>query len=523
MESIKSQGSKTLTKSLPAEVWDKIFSYLPHEDLLKSTLVSKSFNKLISNSTTFIRKTGLKLYKLIDHNIRPDFDHFFIHEFRIKRKYRWLSFSLSRMVGADLYHHLLTQLIPTASDLHNVTFNGCEFSIDDFTYFIQRCKLLRELEISSCRFKKTSEVIPSIELSLECFRFYQSDEWILDHFNCRRVKRDLEFERAISDRYGLNGNTDEIVRFLNKIEGDVGKLKLREVDVDKTSVELDPKFKWMELDLFAETINTMFNDTMPNKEKLYAAASPNATTLTFRFDRGHQRLYDVIASTKSVNKLFIGDGMFTKTHLPYDDLETLDHIKELIFTSGIEAPQDQESSSNFQTFMNKFTGLKLLRMNSIVARNLNISDEVQPYQRNLKSIELYLPDGILNQMTIEATTENLKKLILPEMERLVIMGNKRHLLHVRFAELMSAISENSPRLQKMLIKLDLPLPTEDELYRIMLIVYAAMRNVSVFEIEWDYPQRLFRRTRAEIIMQFFGNDEAICRTFALMQGREFRR
>lgn len=512
-----------LTKLVPVEIWDEIFSYLPHEDLLNSTLVSKSWNNLISNSTAFERKTCLGLDQLLEYFGNPKFDSYFIQQFRIERKYRWLSFSLSReLKQPHLHHHLLTQLMPTASNLYNVTFSGCEFSIGDFIHFIQQCKLLKELEVSSCRFKKTSKVIPLIELNLERFRFHESDRWILDHFDCRRVKKEICFERVISDRHGYNDSTDEIVRFLNKIEGEVGKLKLQEIDVDSTSVELQPKFKWMSLGLFAESVNTMFSDTMPNKEKLYAAASPDATTLDFCFDRGHQRLYDLIAGTKSVNKLCIGDGMFTKIQLSYDDQETLEHINdinELIFTPGIAASQDQESSSHFQPFMNKFTGLKFLRMNAVVARNFHSSIEVQPYQRNLKTIQLFLPKRFL---TLTTTVDNLKKLVLPEMEKLIVTGYKKDLMHVEYAEFMSALSENSPKLQRIQIKLTEPMATQDEMHRILLNIYAATKNVSVFEIKWDVPERLFKITRAEIIMQFYGSDEAFRRTFALMQGREFR-
>lgn len=64
--------------------------------------------------------------------------------------------------------------------------------------------------------------------------------------------------------------------------------------------------------------------------------------------------------------------------------------------------------------------------------------------------------------------------------------------------------------------------TEEDMHQILLNTYAATSSVFVFEIELDYPRRFLRITRDTIMAQFYGNDDAIRRTFALMQGRAFR-
>lgn len=55
-------------------------------------------------------------------------------------------------------------------------------------------------------------------------------KWILDHLDCHSVKKTIHKQCDI-------GNSDEILRFLCKVESEVDAMDLYEIDLDKSVVE----------------------------------------------------------------------------------------------------------------------------------------------------------------------------------------------------------------------------------------------------------------------------------------------
>lgn len=299
-----------------------------------------------------------------------------IDEFRIDRNYRYVDFSFGRKLKPVQYNDILAQLMTTANNIRSVNFEGCELSRTNFLSFLQQCNRLEDLSINSCVIRRSYEKHGQIQLRLNSFCFAESDKWILDDFRCKKVSKNLTFK--LSDSQNTQSGVDEIVRFLNGIDGEIGTLELREVDLDKTSVELDTKFKWKSLDLTSKSVDTMFSDTMINKEKLYTAASPNASTLQFCFDRGHQRLSSLIASNTMVNKLVINHELFAKTQPSYESLPNSNNISHLTITPIDKPSQDlilSPPSPLCLPFLNKFDRLNSLKMCSTAF--LHFSSDVQ--------------------------------------------------------------------------------------------------------------------------------------------------
>lgn len=467
----------------------------------------------------------LRLYKLTDFYADEASDDLDIERFRIDRNYRYVDFSFGRKLKPVQYNDILAQLMTTANNIRSVNFEGCELSRTNFLSFLQQCNRLEDLSIKSCDIRRSYEVHDQIQLHLNSFCFVESDKWILDDLSCKKVSENLTFK--LSDSQITQSVVDEIVRFLNAIDGEIGALEFREVDLDKTSVELDPKFKWKSLDLTSESVDTMFSGTMINKEKLYTAASPNATTLQFCFDNGHQRLYRLIACN-TVNKLVINQELFAKTQPSYETLPNRNTITHLTITPVDKPSQDlmlSPPSPLCWPFLNKFNRLKSLKMCSTAFLHFSSEEEEdQRFHLHISSLDLSIPHGYLARTSIDIGHLTHIKIVIDGI--LMITGAAQDLLHVNFAEFLSSVNRISPSLRKIRIKL-FPLHqvmTEEDMHRILLNTYAATSSVVlVFEIEWSFPRRLLRITRETIMAQFYGNDDAIRSTFALMQGREFRR
>lgn len=185
---MESNNNSSIASLIPAEIWEEIFKYLPFKSLLPSTLVSKSWNEIISNSTRFKSKLFLSLNKLtfVEH-----VDEDAINAFRIQRKYRGLFMRCRKRLKAAQYQHLLSQLLKTASDLHSVYFDDCEFSIIEFIHFVQQCKNVQRLTISLCTFHQNFNFSPVSDHNFN-FCIVECDYWILNKLECQSISKDLQ-------------------------------------------------------------------------------------------------------------------------------------------------------------------------------------------------------------------------------------------------------------------------------------------------------------------------------------------
>lgn len=185
---MESNNNLSIASLIPAEIWEEIFKNLPFECLLTSTLVSKSWNEIISNSIRFKSKLFLNLSKL---TYAEHIDEDAINAFRIERKYRRLLMRCRRPLKTAQYHHFLSQFLKTASDLRFVTFDNCEFSIVEFIHFVQKCKNVQKLTIFYCTFHQSFNFSPVSEHNLN-FCIVECDFWILNKLECQSILKDVQ-------------------------------------------------------------------------------------------------------------------------------------------------------------------------------------------------------------------------------------------------------------------------------------------------------------------------------------------
>lgn len=343
-------------------------------------------------------------------------------------------------------------------------------------------------------------------------------EWILDHLNCRTVTDELLV--ANSHRNPQRVNYDDFVRFFNEIEGEIGNLTLSadEIDLNKSSVVLAPKFKWKNLSFSARQVETIFNLPMSNMMKLCLASSPNATDMELRFNQGHPVVYDIIASAKSVNTLIVNYESLLRTQLPFYLLPNLDHIETLdLHSYDSNSSFGGAISRPFGSFMRKLTNLKTLKMDAIMARHFLI-DGVHPLLRELKSMELdlherdWLTQGntFLQRQNYEsAAIENLLQLELPKLDTLLITSEKDSAMCREYTQLLAAMNANKPSVRKVKIEINESAVDNMTIKAILLNAYKTMSNVQVFEVE-DWSHNTLKGTRAEIYQKYFVSIES-CR------------
>lgn len=507
--------------NLPVEIWLNIFDQLNYKDLKTSLMVCKSWNSIIAGSSRFIAKTTLKIH------FYSDFE--FISaaaSCKIDRCYESLEIiSFAKDRTPQEYRILLVELNKTAYRLRNVSFYGCKFFVAELILFLQQCTQLEILEFQQNVFCVNYDVIPSVQMKLKKFKF-QGSKGILDFLDCRKVTKELALT---GEDFKRDDSEDEIVRFLNRVEGEVGKLGVEEIDIDRSREMLRPKFKWHSLKLKANRVEKMFNSQTNNKQKLYDSSSAVAGSLQFEFRCGHRAVYDIIAKTKSVHKLTISDNMFVDVPLPYESLPNLDHIEELIIiepSSLYMAADHDEFSPYFEQFMNKLVNLKSLQIDPIFARHFsNDFGIIRPFLRELKSLELKFSYGFFTNEHYRShphviAIEKLSQIEWPEVQKLIMNVHKSELASLRFTQTASVLGQNSPKLRE--VKLDVSdIISEHELQKIVLSVFAAMPNVAQFEFKSEYSNsiRVYRARRHEILAKYFGesaDDEKVCRSIAVL-------
>lgn len=496
---------------VPSEIWLKIFDQLNYKDVKTSLEVCKTWNSIIAGSGRFITKTRLI--------IRIYSDSEFIStaaSFKIDRCYDSLKIiSFTNHISPQDYRMFLVQLNKTAYRLRNVSFHRCKFFAADFVLFLQQCTQLDKLELQNNVFWLNYDVIPSVEMNLQEFKF-QGSKGIMDFLDCRRVTQELVLTGEDLKR---DKSEDEIVRFLNKIEGNVGKLEVEEIDLDQSCVTLRPKFKWHSLKLKADKVETMFNSKMENKQRLYDSSSEVASRLQFIFACGHRAIYDIIAKTKLVRILTISENMFMDVPMPYESLPNLDHIKELIIidlSSVFMAADHDEFSPYFEQFMNKLVNLESLQMNPIFARHFsNDSGIIRSFLRKLKTLELKFSYGFFTEdddyihtytHPQDIAVERLSHFNWPEVQTLIMHVHKSVFASLRrFTQIASMLSQNSPELREVKLNVS-DIISKHELQKIALSVFVAMPNVAQFEFRSEHTRSTleYRATRDEILAKYFG-------------------
>lgn len=484
------------------EIWLEVFSYLPHGDLLTSTEVCTCWNEMISGSQIFTSKTILRIEG------KPA-----MATFKITRSCYESLILILLWNGSSENRQLLTQLIQTADRLRYVYFYGEFFGVDVIN-FLNHCSQLKKLKIRG-HIVRSYDVISTVKLDLDELYARMNDKWILNHLECRSVRNEINISLAAL----VNENSDEIVSFLNKVEGEVGYLKIKEIDLDKTAVEFVPKFKWRTLYIVASNSDTMFAQAMPNKQKLYDSAFPNAKMILDWFNKGNLQVFNVIANTTNVTSLLMNTDLFVGiiTQDQADALPNIEHIEHLSIQTQGKPTTSLDLSLYLEPFLNKLTQLNSLAMDAALLKSLS-TERFQPYHLNLKSLHLWT--HITDLFIDEVTSEFLQQFVLPKVETLEITDLLLDvMLSDEFDQILTTFGQNNPSLKKLTITPyyhpDFVL-SDAELQKILLYAFAAMPSVHVFEVEYG-DLKLYRGTRKEINEKYFGSDMATCATLKILR------
>lgn len=340
------------------------------------------------------------------------------------------------------------------------------------------------------------------------------------YLNCRSVKQKI----AISQHRSDNRKTDEFVRFLNKLEGEGDTLIIRRIDLNQTSTEFTPNFKWQTLELSVEEIETMFAQNILNNQRLFESALPNATLNishilpSWPLEGGDAYLFNVIANAKNISSLLMHP--FLLESMQQNQIDALPDLENIVFLSIDSYDVTDDTFRTFpvlEIFLKKLTKLKSLEINAGLLKHMS-TGTVQPYQRHLTSFHTWLCDA---EFFSDKIAEFLQRIVLPKIESVEISGfTPSAFLSDGFVHIMKSFKSNNPSLKKLKIS-----PNYDhydqlvdmKLRKILLVLFAAMPNVQIFEVECNDGDGYYGGTRAEIYEKFLGSEEVACATLNMMR------
>lgn len=514
MEIDESTDGEFSTQKVPGEIWLEIFEYLPYDDLLGSTLVCKQWNSLISKSANFTAQTRLDI--TIEEN-----EQFDAGSFELKRSYEFVIISgLNDPINTQ---QILNELVKSAGQVWIFNVYDCKFNAVDFLNFCGICDQLCDVRIVSCTFESSSDNLPTAELNLlDMFQFQYSDEWILDYLDCTTVESELEFAR---NGYTILNSCDEIIQFLNRIEGSIDRLQIDEINIDQTSKKLTPKFRWNQLRLSCADSQSMFKSEMRNKLKLCNSSTENSK-LSLDFDRCHPKFYSLIVSAKKINTLQISPKEISS--LQFQSLQDLQQIKRLIMNVA------WNKTSSIEPFLRKLVNLEELEIDAISLEYLCNNNNVQSYQPEIKTLELSFSFKFLVTNHggewlnfIKSSRVKLERLIFPKCDTLKIDCDKETLLCAEGVKLMHTIKLSIPKMKVVEITL-YGYPTKNQSETVLLDAFSVLSNAQflivetrIIEENGQYSKLTIGGTKSAIIEKYFGNADAVCKSLALIKQREF--
>lgn len=216
---------------LPDEIWHKIFSYLTHKELKSATLVSKTWNGLISNSPRFILRTKLNINARTKNSLQI---------LKIsQRAYRRVEINFAETeylsAAVTMWTEYLGQL-----ELHKCTVVGSEF-----LELLRQSSSITALILHNVKIEQRDEFCDPVNLKVTDLSMQHkndSSDWIFDHLRCAGISNYLK----IYEFQVPSWKTDSVVKFLDRIEGHIKVLHLFDINLDNTSQPLKPTFtfKW---------------------------------------------------------------------------------------------------------------------------------------------------------------------------------------------------------------------------------------------------------------------------------------
>lgn len=359
-------------------------------------------------------------------------------------------------------------------------------------------------------------------LTISLSRMQMTGFLIISNANqCELVWNSHQVASSVSEdskKYTILKSIDGIVRFLNRLEGSISVLEIEEINLDLSSVILDPKFTWKNLELSCKRVGNMFNSKLANKQKL-AEACDESSELHLRFDRGHPQIYNILTSSKKVNLLCIGIDELSDPPNSYELLPDLPHIKKLIFRSK----NSSNSTSPFvEPFLRKLVNLEELRMDAQLAKHMNIN-AAQPYQPGIKLLDLTFDSSFFDGQWPDFN--KLKSLMLPKIQKLKIDCCSYFMGFSDAVNLLATIGKNNPTLKEMVIDVHV-CSSMEHAETILLEVFAVMTTIRTLRVNAsieDGENRIrlsLGGTCDEIQEKYFGNPLTLRQSLAIIKHRE---
>lgn len=275
---------------LPEKVWHKIFDYLSYERLKTATLVSKTWNVLISNFPRFI------------HNTRLQKDGITTECWRIlkssQRSYRCVTINFT----ATKY---LTMSLPLWTNLTHLELYECTVVGSKLLIILSQLPTITALMIHRIKIVKRNNLSDPIKLRLVnlCLEHKNvSTDWIFDHLHCTRVSNYLKLWGSWSSK------SDAVVKFLNRLKGHTNNVHLVRIDLDYLEhaivAELDFTWGYLKVDSY-ENKDMIISDLSLNLRKICEASS--SVNSAFNLSMGEDEHQD--QNFQQILKFIVGDSI----------------------------------------------------------------------------------------------------------------------------------------------------------------------------------------------------------------------
>lgn len=245
--------------TLPVEVWHRIFNYLTYDELMNSALlVSKTWHAWILDSARFTTRTRLCLDKT---KLRD-----------------WKVFRSSKRSYLDVdVHSMISRFVPPSltfwKNLNQLYLRCSEFDGPNMLNLLRNCSLLKALAVKKCHVIDTDKVCEPVALKLTDLSLQNANEstdWIMDHLHCTEISNYFDVRGTLAPEW----KADSIVKFLNRLEGNIKYLQIDDINLDNISAQITPTFafKWQTFICKLYDIASTIDVSSPIMEQLCEAS-----------------------------------------------------------------------------------------------------------------------------------------------------------------------------------------------------------------------------------------------------------
>lgn len=410
---------------LPEKVWHKIFDFLSYERLKTATLVSKSWNALISNFPRFI------------HNTRLQKDGITADCWRIlkssQRSYRCVTINFTATKYLEMSLPLWTNL--THLELYECTLVGSKLLI-----ILSQLPTITALMIHRIKIVKRNLLSDPIQLRLVnlCLEHKNvSTDWIFDHLHCTRVSNYLKVWGSWSRR------SDAVIKFLSRLKGHTNNVHLVRIDLDYLEhpivVEFDFTWGYLKIDSY-ENKDMIINEFSLNLKKVFLASAIDSTFNLSMIEDEHQdhniqQIMKFIVGNRISSFEFVGELKYCRSSdlISLGKFNAINSLKFQLYQSHEENPVIDA------VFFSMFPNIKNLSLKSMTIDYFNHLDMafICSELKSIENLEIELnasDDEIFSNVLNKISFSNLKSIVLGP---LAIISKNIEIVGEKFREFLS--------------------------------------------------------------------------------------